>query len=223
MKLPTFSKRGEGDFNKGPTWTTVAWIPGKRNELLSGGYHGELLHWEVGSLGTSDNVRPKSQQINSRSMGHNRMIFNICVGRGTADAAGGGKKGLASYAVTVGQDRNMIAWDLVDMEFRSSMFTFGGFVYAMEVSPMDPTLLAIGCGDQYIRVWRQSPGNPTTILWSGIRNMVTCLNWHPDKEGYLAYGTNDGRVGSFDINKPGKAPAISTTYHRRTVCRSKKT
>ena len=208
MRLPT-SRKGEGDQRGGQTWTPVAWLPGKKSELIGGGYHGELLHWSIG-----ENGKPKSRQVYARSSGHTRMIFNVCTNDGSVESEG---DGLQSYAITVGQDRNVIAWDLKNLELRSSIITFGGFVYALEVSPMDPTLLAIGCGDNCVRVWRQSPGNPTTTFWNGIRAMVTCINWHPEREGHLAYGTSDGRVGSLDINRPGKHPIISTVYHRKTV------
>ena len=47
-------------------------------------------------------------------------------------------------------------------------------------------------------------------------NITFQLAWHPEKEGLLAYGTDDGRVGIYDVLS-SKAPQISSTYHRATV------
>ena len=126
----------------------MGWIPGKTHELVSGGYHGEMLHWTYGDA--CEGGKPKSRVINPRAVGHNRMIFNVSVG-GSRKSELDGKSGLRLYAITSAQDRNLVVWDLDSLSFHSSIFTCGGFVYAMEVSPMDPTLVAVGSGDQYIR------------------------------------------------------------------------
>ena len=143
MRLPT-SRKGDGDQRAFQTWTSVSWIPGKKNELISGGYHGELLHWTL--CDSNDAGKPKSVVINNRGAGHQRMIFNISLG-GSAKTEE--RAGLGLYGVTVAQDRNIVVWDLDNLAFRSEMFSNGGFVYALDVSPIDPTLIAVGCGDQY--------------------------------------------------------------------------
>lgn len=34
------------------------------------------------------------------------------------------------------------------------------------------------------------------IIWQGLGNMkVSAAAWHPDMEGYLAFGTDAGRMG----------------------------
>ncbi|MGH0188315.1 UNVERIFIED_CONTAM: hypothetical protein FKN15_028972 [Acipenser sinensis] len=70
-----------------------------------------------------------------------------------------------------------------------------------------------------IRVWSTlSIQNryDTKTFWQGIKSKVTALSWHPLKEGHLAFGTDDGKVGIYDSysNKP---PQISSSYHRKTV------
>ncbi|TUJ91749.1 Gem-associated protein 5 [Bagarius yarrelli] len=86
-------------------------------------------------------------------------------------------------------------------------------------SPVATGCLALGVGDNMIRVWNTlSLQNPyeTKTFWQGIKSKVTALAWHPVREGTLAFGTDDGKVGIYEVysNKP---PQISSTYHRRTV------
>ncbi|KAA8586502.1 hypothetical protein FQN60_000338 [Etheostoma spectabile] len=56
----------------------------------------------------------------------------------------------------------------------------------------------------------------TRSFWQGIKSKVTALAWHPQKEGSLSFGTDDGKVGIYDVfsNRP---PQISSSYHRKTV------
>lgn len=70
-----------------------------------------------------------------------------------------------------------------------------------------------------IRVWNTlSIKNNYDVkhFWQGVKSKVTALCWHPTKEGCLAFGTDDGKVGLYDTysNKP---PQISSTYHKKTV------
>lgn len=45
---------------------------------------------------------------------------------------------------------------------------------------------------------------------------MTSLSWHPNTEGRLAFGTDEGRVGIFDTLST-KPPLLSRTYHKGTV------
>ena len=46
---------------------------------------------------------------------------------------------------------------------------------------------------------------------------VMALAWHPSRDGLLAFGTGEGRVGVYDISNPGKQPIILKQQHRRSV------
>lgn len=48
---------------------------------------------------------------------------------------------------------------------------------------------------------------------------VHSLAWHPEKEGELAFGTSDGRVGIFNASNPSKEPLIMRHFHRQGVYR----
>ncbi|RVE64245.1 hypothetical protein OJAV_G00144710 [Oryzias javanicus] len=53
-------------------------------------------------------------------------------------------------------------------------------------------------------------------LLASIKSKVTALAWHPHKEGSLSFGTEDGKVGIYDVFS-SKPPQISSSYHRKTV------
>ncbi|CAL1544240.1 unnamed protein product, partial [Lymnaea stagnalis] len=80
--------------------------------------------------------------------------------------------------------------------------------------------IAIGAGDNTIRIWNQS--NKSNLfdisnLFYGIRSKITSAAWHPEKEGLLAYGTDDGRVGVYNTLASSKPPTMSSTFHNKTV------
>jgi len=97
--------------------------------------------------------------------------------------------------------------------------SLGGYVYAITQSPIHPGRLAVGVGDCLIRVWNHDNSlNKFDVqtFWQGIKAKVTALSWHPTRENWLAYGTDDGKVGITDVLS-SKMPLISNTYHQKTV------
>ena len=71
----------------------------------------------------------------------------------------------------------------------------------MEASPVDPNLVAVGGGDSTIRVWKTAssrPGFDVSLVWQKLSSKITAIAWHPEKEGLLAFGTDEGRIGTVD-------------------------
>lgn len=75
--------------------------------------------------------------------------------------------------------------------------TIGGAVHSMTISPIDGTSLAIGGADKTIRVVNLSEPQLKTMQTFNqkVSGKVMSLSWHPSKDGWLAYGTSDGRIG----------------------------
>jgi gem associated protein 5 len=48
---------------------------------------------------------------------------------------------------------------------------------------------------------------------------VLTLSWHPEKEGELAFGTSDGRVGVCNASNAAKEPLVMRQFHRQSVYR----
>ncbi|XP_072517898.1 gem-associated protein 5 [Salminus brasiliensis] len=208
LKLPFLKRRGAGmdPGVKERLWLTVHWPKGRPSQVVSSCFGGELVAWDLTKSG-----KQKWTLLGSTSdcQNHSRIVFNmssLCVGD-------------REILISTSMDREIKCWDLASLECCWTLPTLGGFVYSMSFSPVGTGCLALGVGDNMIRVWNtMSIHNQydTRTYWQSIKSKVTALAWHPAKEGSLAFGTDDGKVGIYEAysNKP---PQISSTYHRRTV------
>ncbi|XP_066501896.1 gem-associated protein 5 [Hoplias malabaricus] len=208
LKLPFLKKRGAGvdPGVKERLWLTVHWPKRRPSQVVSSCFGGELVAWDLTKSG-----KQKWTLLGSSTDGqnHSRIVFNL------SSVHVGDRELLISTSM----DREIKCWDLESLECCWTLPTLGGFVYSMSFSPVGTGCLALGVGDNMIRVWNTlSVHNPFDMktYWQNIKSKVTALAWHPVKEGCLAFGTDDGKVGVYEVysNKP---PQISSTYHRRTV------
>ncbi|XP_069825049.1 gem-associated protein 5 [Dendropsophus ebraccatus] len=208
LKLPYLKRRGGGTdpMVKERLWLTVHWPRGHPTQILSSCFGGELLLWEL----TKSGKQKWTLLGSSEGQNHSRIVFNLC-SLGTEE----GKELLFSTSM----DRDVKCWDLSSLSCCWSLSSLGGFVYSLAFSPVASGCLAVGVGDSMIRVWNSlSVVNAYDVktLWQGIKCKVTALSWHPTKEGSLAFGTDDGKVGIYDVFST-KPPQISNTYHKKTV------
>ncbi|KTG05867.1 hypothetical protein cypCar_00018168 [Cyprinus carpio] len=208
LKLPFLKRRGLGvdPTVKERLWLTVHWPKGRPSQIVSSCFGGEIIMWDLKKSG-----KQKWNLLGSSSDGqnHSRIVFNM------SSFHTGDRELLLSTSM----DREIKCWDLASLECCWTLPTLGGFVYCLSFSSVGTGCLALGVGDSMIRVWNTlSIQNQYDIktFWQGVKSKVTALAWHPLKEGSLAFGTDDGKVGIYEVysNKP---PQISSTYHRRTV------
>uniref|UniRef100_T1JBR0 Uncharacterized protein n=1 Tax=Strigamia maritima TaxID=126957 RepID=T1JBR0_STRMM len=204
-KIPQYSSgyrsRHQDDHVKSRLWVTLYWS-NELEMLFCSGYHGELL-----SLNLSKEAVKQQWEVvcNKECPTHNRSIFNI--------------SGFGSMACTISMDRQIIVWDFVAKKSIHSVATLGGFVYGLHFSPMDIGRLAVAVGDNVIRVWNTqlSAGSyNVSCFWQGLRSKVTTVAWHPKLEGRLAFGTDEGRVGIYNVSS-NKPPFIANSNHKGTV------
>ncbi|XP_077402822.1 gem-associated protein 5 isoform X2 [Vanacampus margaritifer] len=209
MKLPFLKRRGSAvdPTLKERLWLNVHWPEGRPRQLVSSCFSGELVMWDLTRTG-----KQKWTLFGSSSEGqnHSRIVFNTAT-----FTLPDGRELLISTSL----DREVKCWDLVDLNCRWTLPTLGGFVYSLAVSPVATGCLALGVGDNMIRVWNTlSAQNQYDVrcFWQGIKSKVTALAWHPKREGTLSFGTDDGKVGIYEVfsNKP---PQISSSYHKKTV------
>ncbi|XP_033744086.1 gem-associated protein 5-like [Pecten maximus] len=206
LKVGKSGGRDQGnEYGGGKMWTTFVWLRNNPRHLISSSTGGDLLRWNITSPSPQ---KSKAFSSEHKKGSHYRMVFNLCLA-GPKD----------EYLCSMSMDRQVIVWNTDSGSLFGVLPTFGGFVYVAKSSPVDPGRLALGVGDSMIRLWNINNTNNLTDLknlWQGIKAKVTALCWHPVKEGLLAYGTDDGRVGVYDTlsNRP---PNISSTYHKRTV------
>ena len=170
--------------------------------LFSGG-NGELLSWSLEKPG-----KKGGSEFSMLHRDHFKNLFSIAAWDGVA--------------YTIGQDRALIATHLDTGRQMYALPTFAGFVYCLASNPVDPSLVAIGAGDSQIRVWRtasQQLFDITNIHAKLNQAKVMSLAWHPSREGLLAFGTDEGRVGWVEALSSGRIPNISNTQHRNGVYR----
>ena len=170
--------------------------------LFSGG-NGELLSWSLEKPG-----KKGGSEFSMLHRDHFKNLFSIAAWDGVA--------------YTIGQDRALIATHLDTGRQMYALPTFAGFVYCLASNPVDPSLLAIGAGDSQIRVWRtasQQLFDITNIHAKLNQAKVMSLAWHPSREGLLAFGTDEGRVGWVEALSSSRVPNISNTQHRNGVYR----
>ncbi|XP_071951268.1 gem-associated protein 5-like [Antedon mediterranea] len=200
-------EKGEEDPRRSRVWLTLYWPKNTPGRLISSSHSGEMLFWDL--------CRPGKNKCDvfgqTDGIFHSRIVFNISFG---------GDIG-AKMFITTSMDRQIIKWNMDTLQSEWNMPSLGGFLYCLDTSPHDPGRLAIGSGDNLIRIWNTSSlanQHDISTFWQGIKSKVTALSWHPKIEGWLAYGTDDGRVGIYGVfsNKP---PRLSSTYHKRTVYR----
>nr|XP_014342172.1 PREDICTED: gem-associated protein 5 [Latimeria chalumnae] len=210
LKLPFLKRRGGADpAVKERIWLTLHWPPGRPTQIVSSCFGGELLLWDLTRSG-KQKWTLLGGGSSSEGQNHTRIVFNL-----SSLSTQENRELLLSTSM----DREVKGWDMSTLDCCWVLPTLGGFVYSLAFSPVSLGCLAVGVGDNMIRVWNTLSINNSydvKTLWQGVKSKVTALSWHPTKEGCLAFGTDDGKVGIYDTYST-KPPHISSTYHRKTV------
>ncbi|RIB16619.1 quinon protein alcohol dehydrogenase-like superfamily [Gigaspora rosea] len=151
-------------------------------------------------------IPERNSVITSSYIGHSRSVFSI-----VTYACG-------TKAITVSMDRKIILWDLTQKKPIFTVSCIHNYVNDIDVSVVDPHRLAIASGDNNIRVWdianKHDPFS-CTLYWKGLKNKLTCIKCHPNREGFLAFGTDLGNIGWYEIyNDKSKT---FNSYHKGKV------
>ncbi|KAG0211351.1 Gem-associated protein 5 [Mortierella sp. GBA30] len=119
---------------------------------------------------------------------HNRNVFQIMTWP------------FGSFAFTFSMDRKVIAWDLESGEGIAQIECIGGNVYALDISTLDPGRLAMGLGNEAIKVWNtlsdEAPYDSVTV--ERLQSKVRAVKWHPVEEGTLCFGLENGKIGKIE-------------------------
>lgn len=189
---------------KGRLWISSAWAPHVPETVVCTTISGDVCLRNVGATESDWEFL----ETDTSSGGHNRCVFNLSLLRTQENV----------YAVTTSMDRNIVFWDLVAKKSAYCIPSLGGFAYWLEFSPIACASLAVGAGDNTIKLWRtDSVPNPynCTSFWQGIRGRVMSVAWHPKKENLVAFGTDEGKVGILDV-ATGQS-TVSVSYHRQAA------
>ncbi|KAI8987233.1 WD40-repeat-containing domain protein [Mycotypha africana] len=91
-----------------------------------------------------------------------------------------------------------------------SLKTQAAFPYALETPNWDYGQVAVGMGDNAIKLWNfSSKGSilekmrpsyyKATTLWKGLQGKIEKIRWHPTREGLLAFGNDLGHIGILNV------------------------
>ncbi|RHZ46556.1 hypothetical protein Glove_615g12 [Diversispora epigaea] len=181
---------------KSRLFVATAWIP-ESNRVLVSSYMGDLLLWDL------DISTARYQKFGN---GHTRSVYTIVV------------YPCGTKAITSSMDQKLILWDITQRKPIFSITCIPKQINDIDISVADPHRLAIACSDNNIRIWDiANILNPFSCVsyWKGIKNKITCIKFHPSHEGTLAFGTDLGNIGWYEIyNDKSK---IFDSYHKNKV------
>lgn len=205
LAVPGSAKNRRTDSNqKGKQWVVATWVTTSPGTVACSTALGDVCLCDTSSPRSGWSAMAASED----SAGHTRCIFNLSV-VGTSEK---------SYVVSTSLDRNIVFWDVLLKRSLYCIPSLGGFPYYLGFSPIACASLAVGAGDNTVKVWKTDcPSNPYSCasFWQGIRGRVMTASWHPKKEDLVAFGTDDGMVGIVHVG--GKQTVISTSHHKQTT------
>ncbi|KAI7869777.1 WD40-repeat-containing domain protein [Spinellus fusiger] len=95
----------------------------------------------------------------------------------------------------------------------------------MAISPEAPYEVAVGMGDNSIKLWtfsglgksikkrKRHDMYEATSFWKGLQGQIEHIAWHPKRAGILAYSTQYGRVGFYDVHS--NRNTVFKAYHKQ--------
>jgi WD40 repeat protein len=124
-------KAGKNSGGDPRSWISLCWNESsvKDPEFWSSTPNGDIMTWNL-DLHSTRLVH-----------GHSRAIFQLL------------HLPSLNALISISMDRNIILWDVRKKTKIWDMSTLGGYVYAIAEHPLDPSLVALACGDNSIRIW----------------------------------------------------------------------
>ena len=119
---------------------------------------------------------------------------------------------------TNGQDRVLGVYNLISNRLLYNMPTLNGFAYCLATNALDPSIVALGAGDGLIRVWKTNSNQLFDINHVRVNQAkIMSIAWHPEREGFIGFGTDEGRVGWLDVLSQRTQVTHSAYQHRGGV------
>ncbi|KAI9339130.1 quinon protein alcohol dehydrogenase-like superfamily [Pilaira anomala] len=190
---------------KSTVFIELAWSPLYKSKLYLSSYIGSIICFDLAT------GSPKISN-HDRLARHTRNVFTI-------NWFNGGRN-----CITTSLDKQVIKWDAVKKSCLQNLKTQAGFPYALDKCSWNQGQLAIGMGDNSIKLWNFSNAGSimkknvnhdyysANVLWKGLQGKIEKISWHPTKEGFLAYGNEYGHVGIYDTFNSRHIPFRS--YHK---------
>ncbi|GJJ72704.1 gem associated protein 5 [Entomortierella parvispora] len=177
-------ERGPSNFAKLRTWVPVGWILGGTS-ILSSSSRGNMYRFSI------DGNRNDGVRI-TLGRQHIRQVFQVLVWP------------TGTFAFTISLDRRIVAWDLEKGEGVAQIDCIGGAVHSLDISPMEPGVVAMGLGSETIKIWNTlSQSEPyETMMVDRLQSRVRVIKWHPTAVGTLCFGLESGKIGMVENMSP---------------------
>jgi gem associated protein 5 len=150
---------------KSSVFIELAWSPLHKNRLYFSSYIGAIVCFDI--------MKRSPRICNSERMEkHNRNVFTI-------NWYNGGRN-----CITTSLDKQIIKWDVVKKSCLQNLKTQTGFPYSLDISSWNQGQLAIGMGDNSIKLWNFSNAGlvmkankvnnyyDSTVLWKGLQGKI---------------------------------------------------
>lgn len=83
-------------------------------------------------------------------------------------------------------------------------------------NPLESTVLAVGCVDRNLVTLNLASMTFNDVncvrFMNKVCSKVSALDWHPERENYIAFGTAEGRIGLLDTNSPNNVPVLLNSF-----------
>lgn len=153
------------EIQKSTVFIELAWSPLYKNKLYLSSYIGSIICFDLSS------GSPKISN-NDRLARHTRNVFTI-------NWFNGGRN-----CITTSLDKQVIKWDVVKKICLQNLKTQTGFPYALDKCSWNQGQLAIGMGDNSIKLWNFSNAGSimrtnvnhdyynANVLWKGLQGKI---------------------------------------------------
>ncbi|XP_020100923.1 protein SPA1-RELATED 4-like isoform X2 [Ananas comosus] len=87
-------------------------------------------------------------------------------------------------------------WDVTKNQLYAEMGEHERRVWSVDISKLDPTMLASGCDDGTVKIWNMNQGGSSCTIKTNAN--VCSVQFSPDSSHFLAIGSADHRVYCYD-------------------------
>uniref|UniRef100_A0A0K2ULA9 Gem (Nuclear organelle) associated protein 5 [Orcinus orca] n=1 Tax=Lepeophtheirus salmonis TaxID=72036 RepID=A0A0K2ULA9_LEPSM len=132
------------------------------------------------------------------------------------------RKSKTTNILSFASDNNLISYEIESKTHKFTLPTISLGVYSILPNPIEGSTLAIGGGDGKLRIWNSHVSSEGVLdvqtFWRKLKMMkIISLAWHPDKEGVIGLGMQEGHVCVIDITSRNPEPSMYEYKHKGPV------
>ncbi|XP_058815393.1 protein rigor mortis-like isoform X2 [Topomyia yanbarensis] len=191
------------------TFITAVWL--NESKIVANSITGNVFEWKVSFYFQGPSIRMKA----TRSLKHYPVDAAIYVVRAMGPIADYDPK--VRYIWCQSLNRKFLAVSTSEKpEIVADLACLAIGNTCVVENPMESTVLAIGCTDRRLvtlnlasMAYNEVTGVP---FMNKVSSKVTALDWHPERENIIAFGTSEGRVGMLDTNNQINVPVLLPSF-----------